>query len=200
MSICSLNASNKEQDENLYTDSKIFLRVLVEDDANKCAELISDNYCKNDKITKALSITEEEFNRYSSLISKSCAKSGLSIGAFDKITQEMVGCVLNQDLFHDQDLHSMDLSIKFKPIFSLIANVAASFKQENEVLPQHYVHLRSRTVKEQFTSKNYLSCMIHASLILARKKGYQRAIAECNGEASLISTLKLGAVAYPGDL
>ncbi|XP_078492389.1 uncharacterized protein LOC108949977 [Ciona intestinalis] len=78
----------------------IAYRLLHEDDIDDVIELLSEHYVTRESTSKCLSMTKEEILEYSDEIAREAIPQGLSLGAFDDVTNKLCGVTFGEyDLY-----------------------------------------------------------------------------------------------------
>nr|XP_018669806.1 uncharacterized protein LOC108949977 [Ciona intestinalis] len=78
----------------------ITYRLLHKDDIDDVIELLSEHYVTRESTSKCLFLTKEEILDYSSEIAREAIPQGLSLGAFDDVTNKLCGVTFGEyDLY-----------------------------------------------------------------------------------------------------
>ncbi|XP_078485248.1 uncharacterized protein LOC100175006 [Ciona intestinalis] len=78
----------------------ITYRLLNKDDIDDVIELLSEHYVTRESTSKCLSMTKEEILSYADELARDAIPQGISLGAFDDVTNKLVGVTFGEcDLY-----------------------------------------------------------------------------------------------------
>jgi ribosomal protein S18 acetylase RimI-like enzyme len=145
--------------------------ILKEPDIEEAAHILTSSFTEDDKLTKYMGITSEEFKKFAYIICKNGARIGLSLIAREKSTNNIAACRIVENACAKND-ELGDVSKKFVPIFSLLEKASSPLlkhiKKEEKVA--HFVTL---AVDKAYRGLGLSKCMLAITLHHLKNLGYK---------------------------
>lgn len=133
--------------------SGIRYAVCGPDDADEMGRLLAEAFTRHDPPAVAVGITSAEFEEFVKLSSPSAGRNGLTIIARDASTGAMAGALLTEDATSRPPEGIDQLTEKFDPIFDLLGQLDAQYREARNVHPGECLHLSLLGVADGFTGR-----------------------------------------------
>ena len=167
--------------------------ICAPKDTEEMGKLLAGTFSRHDPPAVALGITasdfEEVFRQFSS-----AGQDGLTTIARDNATGEMAGAMLTEDAFAAPKLGATRLAEKFDPIFDLLGQLDAQYRNNRTVHPGEYLHLLFLGVAEKYGGRGIAQALVARCLENGLAKGYRIAMTEATNRVSQHIFRKLGFV------
>ena len=174
--------------------SGIRYAVCEPDDADEMVRLLAAAFTRYDPPALAVGITSDEFEEFVSLFSASAGRDELTIIARDASTGQMAGALLTEDATSPPPKGMDQLSDRFDPIFDLLGQLDAHYRDGRTIHPEEYLHLALLGVQDGFTGRNIGQNLVDTCLDNGGTKGYRFAVTEATNRVSQHIFRKLGFV------
>lgn len=174
--------------------SGIRYAVCEPDDADEMARLLGETFARHDPPAVAVGITSAEFEAFVKLFSASAGRDGLTIIGRDASTGEMAGALLTEDATSSPPAGINQLTEKFDPIFDLLGQLDAEYRDGRNLRSGEYLHLFLLGVADAFAGRNIGQHLVATCLANGVASGYQVAITEATNRVSQHIFRKLGFV------
>lgn len=158
--------------------------VLKAEDLSGAVNCLAATFTSGEPIAKSLGITLEEFKVFAEVVGKKAVREELSIVARYEKTKEVLGCIICDDFVTDLPEDIDIISNKFAPVYQLLEQLDASYKQQYQVKNNEILHLFLLAVDREHRGKKIANSLVEASEKLGKLKGYKGAIAEATGPIS----------------
>ena len=155
--------------------------------------LLAESFTQHDPPAVALGLPPDEFEEFVGLYSAAAAMGRLTIIARDTSTNEMAGALLTEDMT-SPPMNIEQVSEKFYPIFGLLGELDASYRQGKDFRPGEYLHLFLLGVSERYTRNGIGQRLVETCLDSGAAKGYKFAVTEATNRVSQHIFRKLGFV------
>jgi ribosomal protein S18 acetylase RimI-like enzyme len=155
--------------------------LLGEEDADEAAHLVARVFTDgSEPITRALSVTPEDFRQFVQAFCPKFTREALSVIARDIATGEAVGVQLNDDMGTElPDIPGGFGSLA--PAMALLTELDHRHFGDQALEPNRYAHLFFIAVLSGYRRRGICKGLLDLSLEIARDRGYRRAIAEATG-------------------
>lgn len=177
--------------------SGIRYAVCEPDDADEMGRLLAETFTRRDPPAVAVGITSVEFEEFVKFFSSSAGRDGLTIIARDASTGAMAGALLTEDATSPPPAGIDQLTEKFDPIFDLLGQLDAQYRDGRTFVPGEYLHLFLLGVAEEFTGRSIGQHLVNTCLDNGVAKGYRLAVTEATNRVSQHIFRKLGLSSAP---
>jgi ribosomal protein S18 acetylase RimI-like enzyme len=164
------------------------------DDVDEMVLLLAEAFSRHDPPAVAVGITASEFGEFVQLFSSTAGKDGLTIIGRDASTGQMAGALLCGDATAPSPMDIDKLSVSFDPIFELLAQLDARYRDGRTLHPGEYLHLALLGVAEVFSGRKVGQNLVNAAMNNGRAEGYRFAVTEATNLVSQHIFRKLGFV------
>ena len=161
-------------------------------DGEEMARLLGDVFARHDPPAYAAGLTPAEFETFVSLLCPKAAVEGLTIVARHADTGAMIGAMLTEDSASDTPNGMECLSPKFDPIFDILGQLDAEYRETHHPGPGESIHLLLLGVAESTLGQGIAQQLVAAAIENAVGKGYRRAVTEATNPTSQHIFRKLG--------
>lgn len=185
--------TEKMNSDMLKEKEGIIYKVLQADDLEQTIKCISEVFPRNEPTTKELGITPFEFYSYAEIYCKKALKEGLSVVAKDKVTGNVIGFCISEDLASEPPEGIEMINPKFHPVMALLNSLDEEYKKSHKVEKGQILHLVMAGVSQHYEGRNVVTTLTAENLKHAKLKNYSGAVAEATGLVSQhIARDKLG--------
>jgi ribosomal protein S18 acetylase RimI-like enzyme len=163
-------------------------------DIEEMVGLLAETFSLHDPPAVAVGLTAREFEVFVRLLGPRAAADGLTIIARSARTGEIAGALLTEDSA-TLPPHGMDqLNGKFAPIFDILGQLDADYRQGRAFHPGEVLHLFLLGVGRSFGGRGIAQQLVHDCLENGRERGYRLAVTEATNGVSQHIFRKLGFV------
>ena len=163
---------------------EIVYDVLKERDLDSAIACLTSTFTCGEPMTRALGITEREFNSFSELICTKAVTKKLSVAARDERTGILIGCQISEE-FSDGLIKDDDpIPAGFLPILALLQELDDTYLNKYPMVERDLFHAFMVGVDKQFKGKNVGYHLVELSNSLGHARGFSGAIAEATGPVS----------------
>jgi ribosomal protein S18 acetylase RimI-like enzyme len=155
--------------------------------------LLAETFTQHDPPAVALGLPPDEFEEFVRLYSAAAAMGRLTIIARDASTNEMAGALLTEDMT-SPPVNIEQVSDKFDPIFGLLGELDASYRQGRSFRSGEYLHLFLLGVSDRYTRRGIGQRLVETCLNNGAANGYKFAMTEATNGVSQHIFRKLGFV------
>jgi ribosomal protein S18 acetylase RimI-like enzyme len=153
-------------------------------DEDEMARLLGTVFSRNDPPAVAVGLEPSEFEIFVRLFCPKAAVEGLTIVARLAGTGELVGALLTEDHASDPPDGIHRLSKKFEPIFDILGQLDAEYRNEQAVLSGESLHLFLLGVAESAAGRGVAQNLVETCLKRGASHGYRRAVTEATNKVS----------------
>ena len=109
---------------------------------------------------------------------------GITVVARSALTGEMVGALLSEDSASEPPDGLNQVSQKFNPIFDILGQLDAEYREGRTMLPGEVMHLFLLGVSQRFAGKGVAQRLVAEALANGARKGYRLAVTEATNKTS----------------
>ena len=168
----------------LQVISGIEYSVCGPEDIPDMGRLLAESFTQHDPPAVAVGLTPGEFEAFVELWSPAAGVDGLTIVARDVATRQLAGALLTEDAASPPPQGLDAVSEKFDPIFDLLGQIDAEYRNERTIEEGHCLHLFLLGVAEHFTRRMIGQHLVAACLANGAVKGYTSAVTEATNPVS----------------
>ena len=168
--------------------------VYTARDADEMTRLLGEVFALRDPPAVAVGLTAVEFESFVRLFCPKAAAEGLTIVARSAETQEMVGALLTEDSSGALPSGMEHLSAKFDPVFDILGQLDAEYREGRSVRPGECLHLFLLGVALPYGGQGIAQELVVRCLANGASKGYRTAVTEATNTTSQHVFGKLGFV------
>jgi ribosomal protein S18 acetylase RimI-like enzyme len=179
---------------SLQEHSGVRYSVAGPSDMDEVATLLSVAFTQDDPLAATLGVTPAEFEDLVRLFCPRAAAEGLTIVARSSDTGEMVGALLTEDASSAPPRGIEEVSKTFDPVFDLLGQLDAEYRQGQSLPPGHRLHLLWLGVAPSCAGRGVGTQLVASCLENGARRAYRSAIAEATSGASQHIFRKLGFV------
>jgi len=172
--------------------SGIEYSVCGPEDTPDMVRLLAESFTQHDPPAVAVGLTSDEFGAFVELWSPAAGVDGLTIVARDVATGQLAGALLTDDAASPPPQGLDSVSEKFDPIFDLLGQIDAEYRNGRTIDEGQYLHLFLLGVAEEFTRRMIGQHLVAACLASGALKGYTSAVTEATNPVSQHIFGKLG--------
>jgi hypothetical protein len=158
--------------------------VAESSDLDEMAAFLGDVFSQEDPVARALGVTRAEFEDLVRVFVPRSVADGLTVLARRAATGEMVGALVAEDASSELPGGIEGLSPKFEPVFDLLGQIDAEYRQGQSVPPGSWLHLFLLGVPQTSGNRGVGYQLIAFCLENGARKGYRRAVGEATNSAS----------------
>lgn len=153
-------------------------------DRDEIARLLGTVFSERDPPAVAAGLTSVEFQRFVHLLAPKAAEEGLSIVAREDGTGEMVGALLAEDSASAMPEGLETLSPKFNPIFDILGQLDAEYRNGKAAGPGESLHLLLLGVARHHAGRGIGHGLVAAALKTTATRGFRVAVTEATNKTS----------------
>lgn len=152
-------------------------------------DLVTEAFVNASTLHKALNIGLEEYRPYLQVSFDQMASSGLSVVAIDTKTNEVIGCLIACDFYHQ--IHAESTAPKkFAPLSALSKALCHSFIKQRAPKAGEIAFLDMAAIAPAYLGQGIYQEMRRFAHANAKKLGYQSVIGELSSAATQHFVLK----------
>lgn len=148
------------------------------------ARLLGEVFSRKDPPAVAVGLTPSEFEAFVRTFCPKAAVEGLTIVARLASTGELVGALLAEDCASALPDGMDQLSPKLEPIFDLLGQLDAEYRDQQSVRPGESLHLFLVGVAECVAGRGVAQQLVATCLDRGAEKGYRLAVTEATNKVS----------------
>jgi ribosomal protein S18 acetylase RimI-like enzyme len=167
--------------------------VAEESDLEEMTRLLGAVFSRHDPPAVATGLTPAEFEEFVRLLCPAVASGGVTIVGRGE-TGELAGALLTEDSASSLPNGADRLSEKFNPIFDILGQLDADYRQDKAAVPGESLHLFLLGVDDAFGGRGVAHQLISTCLTNGIRKGYTVAVTEATNSVSQHIFRKLGFV------
>jgi len=164
--------------------SGIEYSVCGPEDTPDMGRLLAESFTQHDPPAVAVGLTPDEFEAFVELWSPTAGVDGLTIVARDVATGQLAGALLTDDAASPPPQGLDAVSEKFDPIFDLLGQIDAEYRNERTIELGQTLHLFLLGVADQFTRRMIGQHLVAACLANGAIRGYRSAVTEATNPVS----------------
>jgi ribosomal protein S18 acetylase RimI-like enzyme len=153
-------------------------------DVDEMCRLLGDVFAHRDPPAVAVGVTVPEFEAFVRLLCPKVAAEGLTVVARWAPTGEMIGALLTEDSTSVPPDGLNQVSPKFNPIFDILGQLDAEYREGRTMQPDEVLHLFLLGVSQRFAGKGVAQRLVAESLANGVRKGYRLAVTEATNQTS----------------
>lgn len=170
-------------------------QLLSPDTADAAAKLYTQVFLNDEPMTRHHRIDPFAFLPSAREYLRYCAEQQLSFIAVDRETREVMGFMLGSDL--STDWESVGPGVRtllsfFRESMAIIEELEHRCPDLRDVRPGAVLHLFQAGVMRTYRGQGIATRLISRSLNMAKKRGFEKVIAECTGQVSRHTCEKCG--------
>ena len=158
--------------------------VAEPSDMEEMARLLAVVFSNSEPPAVAVGLTPAEFEEFVQLFCPGAAADGLTIVCRSADTGKMIGVLLTEDSASPPPGGMERLSGKFDPIFDILGQLDADYRQGNTVPPGEQLHLFLLGVAQAFGGRRVAQHLVASCLDNGVRKGYRTAVTEATNSVS----------------
>jgi GNAT superfamily N-acetyltransferase len=162
------------------------------DDGEEMACLLGEVFARRDPPAYAVGLTAAEFETFVNLFCPKAAVEGLTVVARHADSGAMIGAMLTEDSSSDMPDGMECLSPKFDPIFDILGQLDAEYRETRNPGPGESIHLLLLGVADSALGQGIAQQLVAAAIENGVRKGYRRAVTEATNPISQHIFRKLG--------
>jgi len=164
--------------------SQIEYGVYVASEADAMAKLLAEVFSRHDPPAVATGLTAPEFEAFVRLLCPQVAADNLTIVARLAGSGQMVGALLTEDSASAPPDGMDRLSAKFNPIFDILGQLEAEYRENRGVHAGDSLHLFLLGVSDCVAGRGVAQQLIAACLEHGKGRGYRVAVTEATNKIS----------------
>ena len=168
--------------------------VYAPSDAEAMMKLLGEVFSRHDPPAVAAGLTAAEFEAFVRLLCPQVAADSLTIVARLADSGELAGVLLTEDSASAMPDGMDRLSPKFDPIFDLLGQLDAEYRDAHAVRPGESLHLFLLGVSDRAAGQGVAQQLVEACLEHGTRRGYRVAVTEATNRVSQHIFRKLGFV------
>ena len=153
-------------------------------DVDEMCRLLGDVFAHRDPPAVAVGVTVPEFEALVRLFCPKVAAEELTVVARWAPTREMIGALLTEDSTSVPPDGLNQVSPKFNPIFDILGQLDAEYREGRTMQPDEVLHLFLLGVSQRFAGKGIAQRLVAESLANGVRKGYRQAVTEATNQTS----------------
>jgi GNAT superfamily N-acetyltransferase len=169
--------------------------TYVPSEAEAMVQLLAQAFSRYDPPAVATGVTAAEFAAFVRLLCPKAAAEGLTIVARLAGTGELVGALLTEDSASPPPEGMDRLSAKFDPIFDILGQLDAEYRDGQAARPGESLHLFLLGVSDRVARQGVAQQLVAACLQNGKARGYRMAVTEATNKVSQHIFRKQGFVA-----
>lgn len=158
--------------------------VAEESDLEEMTRLLGAVFSRHDPPAVATGLTPTEFEDFVRLLCPAVAGGRLTIVGRSAETGELAGVLLTEDSASPAPSGIDRLSRKFDPIFDILGQLDADYRQGQPALPGQWLHLFLLGVAEAFGGRGVAQQLVTLCLDNGVRRGYRTAVTEATNSVS----------------
>jgi ribosomal protein S18 acetylase RimI-like enzyme len=158
--------------------------VCRPEDTSEIGRVLAESFTQHDPPAVAVGLNPGEFEAFVELWSPAAGVDGLTIIARDVATRQLAGALLTDDAASPPPLGLDEVSEKFDPIFDLLAQIDAEYRDGRTIEPGQCLHLFLLGVAGQFTRRRIGQHLVGVCLANGADRGYTSAVTEATNPVS----------------
>lgn len=165
-------------------DDSIEYSVCGSPDLDEMARLLGEVFAERDPPAVAVGLTPAQFAAFVRLFCPRAAAAGLTIVARSKGTGEMLGAFLCEDSAAAMPEGIERLSARFEPIFDILGQLDAEYREGREIRPGEELHLFLVGVAGRFAGRGVAKRLLAECLANGARRGFRLAVTEATNKTS----------------
>ena len=153
-------------------------------DVDEMCRLLGDVFAHRDPPAVAVGVTVSEFEVLVRLFCPRVAGEGLTVVARCALTGEMIGALLTEDSTSVPPDGLNQVSPKFNPIFDILGQLDAEYREGRTMQPGEVMHLFLLGVSQRFAGRGVAQRLVAEALANGMRKGYRLAVTEATNKTS----------------
>ncbi len=159
--------------------------MLSERNLEGAVRCVSSVFTAEEPMSRHLGITAKDFSVFAQTYYRYLIPQQLSLVAVDEMSNQVIGVRISEDYAKpEEEVEIADLSPKFNPLFALLDELGAYFRERREVVPGRYAHMFMVAVAEGYTRRGIAPTMYRYFLEIVHSRGYSYAVTEPTGAIS----------------
>lgn len=167
-----------------HTPLPIDYAIATAADLDEMTQLLAAVFSQVDPPAVAAALTAAEFAAFVRLFWQRVLDEELTIIARRRETGMMVGVLLTEDAAAAPPAELSQLSPKFLPIFDILGQLDAAYREGKHIQPGQYLHLFLLGVAKQAMGLGVAQQLVTACLQHGQRRGYTIAITEATNSVS----------------
>jgi ribosomal protein S18 acetylase RimI-like enzyme len=167
--------------------------VAEESDLEDMVQLLGAVFSRHDPPAVATGLTPAEFEEFVRLLCPAVAIGGVTIVGRDD-TGQLAGALLTEDSASSLPSGIDHLSKKFEPIFDILGQLDADYRQGKPAVPGEALHLFLLGVSDAFAGRGVAQQLVGVCVEYGKRKGNSVAVTEATNNVSQHIFRKLGFV------
>ncbi len=172
----------------------IIYEIISKNYIESALQCIMTTFSKNDPLSIAVNLSPEDLKIFLNIFVKdNLLKQNLTTIAKDKNTNEVIGCILLEDITTDQPGDISGIPLNFMPIIALLEDLDGWYLENNPVKPGEILHVIMVGVAEEYMNRSIAYELFMYSYKICKELGYKGGISEVTGKKSQRVGDKIGA-------
>ena len=168
----------------LFESAQFLITPLGPEDVEEVIQCVLATFLEGEPMCAALGLTEKDFKLFTRLFTEKAAREGLSVIARHPMTNELMGCIISDDMASEPPTGLENIPERTLPIVYLLEELDAKFLERNPPAPGQYFHMFICGVYKKFSGLQLTPALTKASEKLAAGKGFKTALIEATGPIS----------------
>jgi ribosomal protein S18 acetylase RimI-like enzyme len=161
---------------------------------HEIAAMTAEIFARYEPVTSALGISLKDFADFVRLLGPKVEQEELTVIARNQDTNQIIGAMVTDDFSIEPPEEMRHLGDKFEPLWAILDELDAQYKQ-GRILPKgEYLHLFLLAVDLQQSGKNIAKNLVQTCLKNGVRKGYTTGVVEATGVVSQHIFRKFGFV------
>lgn len=153
-------------------------------DTGEVGRLLAESFTTHDPPAVAVGLTAPEFEAFIRLWLAGAGVDGLTIVARDVETGQLAGALLTDDAAAPPPQGLDGLSEKFEPIFDLLGQIDAEYRDGRTIVSGQCLHLFLLGVAQHFTRRSIGQNLVAECLANGAARGFTLAVTEATNPVS----------------
>jgi GNAT superfamily N-acetyltransferase len=153
-------------------------------ETDEMSRLLGEVFAHRDPPAVAVGLTASEFEAFVRLFCPKADAERLTVVARSAETGEMIGALLAEDSAAVPPDALDQVNAKFNPIFDILGQLDAEYREGRTVRPGESIHLFLLGVSHAFAGKGVARRLVAESLSNADRRGYRVAVTEATNRTS----------------
>lgn len=162
----------------------VYYEIAKASDTDDIVRLLATVFSESEPPAVAMGLSFQDMERFLRLFAPGAVAEDLTVVARDEDTEKLAGVLLTDDFAAPPGLELDQISMKFRPIFSMLETLDEEYRRRKTISAGEYLHLFMLGVDGAFAGQGIGQGLVKACLDNGIRKGYRMAVTEATGIVS----------------
>lgn len=167
----------------MLEEDGIVYEILQSQDLSSAIECIATVFPDSEPLTQCLGITKEYYYPVAEIVCQKAVEDGLSHVAKDAQTGELVGCIISEDMYIENNYYQEKYKEfdKFLPIISLTESLKKQYFADKNIRKGEFLNESMIGVYPKYQNRNIARYLYAENIEYAKTQNFSRIITDPTG-------------------